>query len=287
MRGRRPRVPSHRFLPRRLLVLTHFPFEKMHQKAPPTADGTQILDPAAAPDAAPLEAPSQSSAETTAMEEDQQLAAEPEALHVNSENTDQVKEAPISEAEPSTAALSADSSLASSVEPTLDDVAMLLEPASLPAFSTTTDTLTTFSLPLAADAEFFKVPFAPTPAAATLHGLPADIEHILSLGANEPDPEEEAIAAGKASNYEQVVREMREKAGFASKVEGEQGGELEKVQKEMEESGVLREVKVEEGEEGMEEMLAEASGVAAEAKKPVFTTMDDSLVLLLSPIVTS
>lgn len=258
----------------------------MDQPTLPAAEGTLVLDTAAAPDAISLEAPTHTSGEAGAMDQDQQLVAEPEASHANSDSADQTMGAPVVDAEASAAALSINDSLASSVEPALEDVAMVLESASVPTSSTTAETPTpsllppptSTTLPPVADAEVFKVPFAPAPAAATLHGLPADIEHILSLGANEPDPAEEAIAAGKASNYEQVVREMREKAGFASK-EGE--GELEKVQKEMEEGGVIREVKVEEGEESMEGTTVEASGAAALEKKPVFTTMDDSYVLLL------
>lgn len=87
-----------------------------------------------------------------------------------------------------------------------------------------------------------------------MSALPADIEHILSLGANEKDPAEEDGGVGRegTSNYERVVREMREKAGFGTKEEGKDG--LEGIEKEMEESGVKRGAgeEVVEQEDGME-----------------------------------
>lgn len=60
--------------------------------------------------------------------------------------------------------------------------------------------------------EFFKVPLPPPAAAQSLHGLPADIEHIIAMGANAPDESEPV----PTSNYEKVVKNLREKAGFAS-----------------------------------------------------------------------
>lgn len=50
---------------------------------------------------------------------------------------------------------------------------------------------------------------------AQMSNLPADIEHILSLGAAEPDPAEDDGAPPK-TNYEQVVRDLRQRAGFMS-----------------------------------------------------------------------
>ncbi|KAI5481669.1 snoRNP assembly factor Naf1 [Pseudohyphozyma bogoriensis] len=110
------------------------------------------------------------------------------------------------------------------------------------------------TLPTKTDAEVFKVPSLPTAAApSSLTTLPADIEHILSLGANEGDEEGEVKAGRGNSNYEQVVREMREKAGFASST-GAAGGEgLDTIEKEMEESGITRHVEGEEDEDAMQE----------------------------------
>ncbi|GAA5998262.1 uncharacterized protein JCM10292_001082 [Rhodotorula paludigena] len=124
-----------------------------------------------------------------------------------------------------------------------------------------------------ADSE--KVPAAPAPASTavrdaaspstTLNALPADIEHILSLGANDPDEAERVRAlAGEASSrgeLEQVVRELKEKAlaaGGAEEVRMADAGqdELRKVEDEMREKGVQRGVEVQEAtEEG--EMLEE------------------------------
>ncbi|GAA6052716.1 hypothetical protein JCM3770_007189 [Rhodotorula araucariae] len=106
--------------------------------------------------------------------------------------------------------------------------------------------------------DVFKVPGLPavapadavTSPSATLRALPADIEHILSLGANQPDEAERAAAGGHATGQlEQVVRELKENAmradtdGEVQMPEGEErmrSDELRKVEDEMRLKGVTR-----------------------------------------------
>lgn len=99
----------------------------------------------------------------------------------------------------------------------------------------------------------------PTSPPTVMSGLPADIEHILSLGAAEPDPADkflsEALPTGSATNYEQVVRDMKARhftdkpsaattdAADVSMESGEdvqKRTELEDVEKEMASRGVTR-----------------------------------------------
>lgn len=154
---------------------------------------------------------------------------------------------------------------------------LINNPESLLSTSTTTDNAPSsilesklFALPTApvtasassgsaaaaiSEEETFKVPTLPP---AHTRAIPADIAHIIAMGLNEPDPADEELAAGRGtSNYEQVVKEMREKAGFGTaKQESEEGKELESVEEEMKVRGVLRvtedsgvEMEVEEEEE--------------------------------------
>ncbi|KAL8286515.1 hypothetical protein RQP46_004532 [Phenoliferia psychrophenolica] len=121
--------------------------------------------------------------------------------------------------------------------------------------------------------ETFKVPAMPI--SVGLNGLPADIEHILSLGANEGDKDEDL---GSTTNYEKVVKDMREKAGFAMKEDGPQADkdvELESIEKEMQAGGVERAVKVEEGAED-EQMGVPTVSSAGSATAPVQAAKDDS-----------
>jgi hypothetical protein len=159
---------------------------------------------------------------------------------------------------------------------TLDDTRMTADASAAP-------TEPTFPppQPIEPEPEVFKVPALPPPG---LHGLPADIEHILSLGANEKDPAEEDGNRG-TTNYEQVVREMKEKAGFGTGQvkmdEGEGEGEsvvtegLEGIEKEMERGGVTR--NVEQGVDG--EAMEEDEN---ERTKPVSAMDGDSCVLPFS-----
>ncbi|BGP46594.1 hypothetical protein JCM10450v2_002441 [Rhodotorula kratochvilovae] len=146
--------------------------------------------------------------------------------------------------------------------------------------------------------DVFKVPALPTSApapavtspSATLRALPADIEHILSLGANAPDEAERAAAAGgrTTSELEQVVRELKEKALRADKegeVKMEDGGdltksdELRKVEDEMRSKGVTRDAEVGEAdaEEGeVEETVASAASTVKQEQKVVKMEDDDS-----------
>ncbi|GAA6000264.1 hypothetical protein JCM10207_007931 [Rhodosporidiobolus poonsookiae] len=113
----------------------------------------------------------------------------------------------------------------------------------------------------APDQDVFKVPALPsastsasaTSPSSTLRTLPADIEHILSLNAHEPDEALRRAAAASGRELQDVVRELRERQGFATeegefKMESEEdkASELSRVEKEMEEKGVKREE--EEGE---------------------------------------
>lgn len=101
--------------------------------------------------------------------------------------------------------------------------------------------------------ETFKVPALPLPlpppklattTTTTTTDLAADIEHIIALGLNEPDPNQII----QTNNYEQVVKAMREKAGFGGMDETNQ--DLDTIANEMNQSGVTR--RGEAVEEGME-----------------------------------
>lgn len=112
----------------------------------------------------------------------------------------------------------------------------------------------------------FKVPSLPTTAAeaplspnsTSLKALPADIEHILSLGANQDELSklENAKASGSgAGEIDHVVRELREKyKQEGTEVAGAEGTELSQVEKEMKEKGILRnEGNVKRADEKMDE----------------------------------
>ncbi|GAA5890642.1 hypothetical protein JCM5296_004326 [Sporobolomyces johnsonii] len=123
--------------------------------------------------------------------------------------------------------------------------------------------------PPSADQDLFKVPALPSSSAAsssapplpqsqssastspttTLRALPADIEHILSLGADQDDkPQKLASGAEGQGELDKVVRELKAKAGMGAEGEvrmqeeedGERRDELEKVEREMREKGVVR-----------------------------------------------
>lgn len=111
--------------------------------------------------------------------------------------------------------------------------------------------------PVGGARETFKVPLPP-PLAQSLHGLPADIEHILSLGANEPDAHE----LPPTSNYEKVVKDLREKAGFGATGADDTLGAIER---EMSAGGVPRLASAVEGE---------SSDVDGEAWAPAASTRD-------------
>ncbi|CEQ42975.1 SPOSA6832_04842, partial [Sporobolomyces salmonicolor] len=103
-------------------------------------------------------------------------------------------------------------------------------------------------------------PSAITSPTTTLRALPADIEHILSLGADQDDkPQKLASGSEERGELEKVVRELKAKAGMRAEGEvrmqeegeGERRDELEKVESEMREKGVAREAgMVVEQEEG-------------------------------------
>lgn len=73
--------------------------------------------------------------------------------------------------------------------------------------------------------------------------LPADIEQIIASGANEPDLNE------PTSNYDEVVKRAKERAGFTTIEATGVGADLRAIENEMEQGGVNR-VKVEEGASG-------------------------------------
>ncbi|GAA5943106.1 hypothetical protein JCM3775_000649 [Rhodotorula graminis] len=146
----------------------------------------------------------------------------------------------------------------------------------------------------------FKVPALPTATStttspsSTLRALPADIEHILSLGAADPDHAELAAAARGTAELEQVVRELKDRATADSAAaragevkmeadgdeEDEQDGggdELRKVEDEMRAQGVTRGaevVEVEHEEEG-EVMGGEGAGAAETAQAGAQDRMQD------------
>ncbi|TNY18886.1 Gar1/Naf1 RNA binding region-domain-containing protein [Rhodotorula diobovata] len=145
----------------------------------------------------------------------------------------------------------------------------------------------------------FKVPALPVPAAtpsatspsSTLRALPADIEHILSLGAADPDEAQLAAlasASGHArgtSELEQVVRELKDRAlqaDAAGEVRMEDaderatGDELRKVEDEMRLKGVTREAEVGEVVEMEEGEDVGVAGALKAANGPVKMQDDDS-----------
>lgn len=145
----------------------------------------------------------------------------------------------------------------------------------LPASSTTASApVTTLSL---------------TSPSATMRSLPADIEHILSLGANQPDEAERAAATdgGRGrQELEQAVREMKEnalKADGEVKMESEEDErrreELLKVEAEMQEKGVTREAEVK--EESVDATTPEANEIAPDAKVKKEDQMADECALPL------
>ncbi|GAA5847426.1 hypothetical protein JCM5353_006435 [Sporobolomyces roseus] len=92
------------------------------------------------------------------------------------------------------------------------------------------------------DQDTFKIPSLPStstaplsPNSTSLQALPADIEHILSLGANEDQLLKAARERGQGE-VDQVVKELREK--YAK--EGGQEGELSQVEQEMKDQGIVR-----------------------------------------------
>jgi len=127
--------------------------------------------------------------------------------------------------------------------------------------------------------ETFKVPALPTPSSSstTLQGLPADIEHILSLGANAKDLHDDQH---KDTNYEQVVRDLKERAGLSGEVTMDEPGRdgLQAIEREMEAGGVPREgvevqelepqVKQEEPEQGQEMQTEEAEKEIKQEETP-------------------
>jgi len=152
----------------------------------------------------------------------------------------------------------------------------------------------------------FKVPALPLPSSSTttstspsstLRALPADIEHILSLGAADPDHAERAAASaaqhgGGTSELEQVVRELRERADAAAEgaskmdADGDEadGDVLQKVEDEMRTRGVTRgaqvvEVVEEEGEVAEGELTeGERSGATRTAQAGAQVKMEDECV---------
>lgn len=109
--------------------------------------------------------------------------------------------------------------------------------------------------PASTPREEFKVPALPAPKPPS--ALPADIQQIIQSGAHIDEfPPLDGVAQ-PTTNYEQVVRDLKAKAGFgdaaaegegAKVAEGEDG--LAGIEKEMVEGGIVRETQVEEG--GME-----------------------------------
>ncbi|GAA5851434.1 hypothetical protein JCM9279_001065 [Rhodotorula babjevae] len=139
----------------------------------------------------------------------------------------------------------------------------------LPLPSTTTTTITTTS----------------TSPSSTLRALPADIEHILSLGAADPDHAERAAASaqrgGGTSELEQVVRELRERADAegVSKMDADgdeaDGDELKKVEDEMRTRGVTRGAEVVEVKQENDEAGDIMESERASANKTAQVKMED------------
>ncbi len=94
--------------------------------------------------------------------------------------------------------------------------------------------------------EEFKVPALPPPKPGG--ALPADIEQIIASGAHIDEFPPIDSTGQPTSNYEQVVRDLKAKAGFAlGPAEGEPAKAqqvedgLEGIEKEMEKEGIVRE----------------------------------------------
>ncbi|BGO98094.1 hypothetical protein NBRC10513v2_002094 [Rhodotorula toruloides] len=134
--------------------------------------------------------------------------------------------------------------------------------------------------------ETFKVPALPASSAvassatspsATMRTLPDDIEHILSLGANQPNEAERAAAAATGrgrQELEQTVKELKEnalKADDEVKMESEEEQrrreELLQVEAEMREKGVQRGAEVQEEDAAAGAQESEDVGGNVEVKK--------------------
>ncbi|GAA6028032.1 hypothetical protein JCM8097_001839 [Rhodosporidiobolus ruineniae] len=133
------------------------------------------------------------------------------------------------------------------------------------------------SSPSTADQDTFKIPALPSATSAhttsptsALKALPADIEHILSLDAHEPDEALRSAAERAGKDVAEVVRELKAKA-IKEEQEQEEGEvkmedeaeekrrtELIKVEEEMAAKGVTRDGEV--TEEGEEQEETKASG---------------------------
>ncbi|KAK4058469.1 hypothetical protein OIO90_000630 [Microbotryomycetes sp. JL221] len=73
-----------------------------------------------------------------------------------------------------------------------------------------------------------------------MHQLPADIEHILSLGVADKDPNE-SRASSNLTELEQVVKQLKQNAGMGQPRQTVVGStELDTVEKEMQQQGVTR-----------------------------------------------
>ncbi|BGP30477.1 hypothetical protein JCM10296v2_002232 [Rhodotorula toruloides] len=124
-------------------------------------------------------------------------------------------------------------------------------PLSTAAPSSTTETSKVPALPASP-----AVVSSTTLPSATMRTLPADIEHILSLGANQPDEAERAAAAAEGrgrQELEQTVKELKENAlkvddevKMESEEEQRRREELLQVEAEMREKGVQRGAEVQE-----------------------------------------
>lgn len=131
--------------------------------------------------------------------------------------------------------------------------------------------------------EVFKVPALPTAstsAPAASDDLPADIAAILAVGAHIGDDYPTNLAGeprASTSNYEQVVKDLRAKAGFAEKQKEEGEGAaamegatakadgLDEIEREMEKEGVTRENEA--AQEEMEGVEGDAEGRDEPAKE--------------------
>lgn len=129
------------------------------------------------------------------------------------------------------------------------------------------------SIPPPVESDTFKTPALPPP---SLHGYPADIEHIIASGLNAPDPADEPGGGAGMSNYEAVVKALKEKTGLGMAVDS-RAQEMGAIEMEMEQGGVIRR-----GDGGTVEAATLDGGEDSEMKEEEDSEMKGTIPYVLS-----
>ncbi|KAK4053435.1 hypothetical protein OIV83_001601 [Microbotryomycetes sp. JL201] len=183
-----------------------------------------------------------------------------------SDNNTDVKPETLGQAQPNDAAMA-------TVTDTQQSVQTLTETQTSAADGPSTQSVT------ASPANATNADMAATPTIKhSLAGLPADIEHILSLGVAEVDPATSQATAGGAprgpSELEQVVQELKQKAGFdtgASTTETD----LDKVEQELKDRGVTRPTHITAKDHSGDNMSGESSDDSSDDSSDEDTSSDE------------